>query len=71
MCKNSAKRVDIVSLKVVKECSLLYGNRKISSPSDAVDSGRIMLEGSDREKLLLCYKAIIETYYLKVSLHTQ
>ncbi|MBS6500665.1 MAG: DNA repair protein RadC [Clostridium sp.] len=54
MCKNSAKRVDIVSLKVVKESSILYGNRKISSPSDAVDIGRIMLDGSDREKLLLC-----------------
>lgn len=54
MCKNSAKRVDIVSLKVVKESSLLYENRKISSPSDAVDIGRIMLDGSDREKLLLC-----------------
>jgi DNA repair protein RadC len=54
MCKNSAKRVDIVSLKVVKESSILYGNRKISSPGDAVDIGRIMLDGSDREKLLLC-----------------
>ena len=54
MCKNSAKRVDIVSLKVVKESSILYGNRKISSPSDAVDIGRIMIDGSDREKLLLC-----------------
>lgn len=54
MCKNSAKRVDIVSLKVVKESSLLYGKRKISSPSDAVEIGRSMLDGSDREKLLLC-----------------
>lgn len=54
MCKNSAKRIDIVSLKVVKESSLLYGKRKISSPSDAVEIGRGMLEGSDREKLLLC-----------------
>ncbi|EEH99447.1 DNA repair protein RadC [Clostridium sp. 7_2_43FAA] len=54
MCKNNAKRVDIVSLKVVKESSLLYGRRKISSPSDAVEIGRSMLDGSDREKLLLC-----------------
>lgn len=54
MCKNNAKRVDIVSLKVVKESSLLYGKRKISSPSDAVEIGRSMLDGSDREKLLLC-----------------
>lgn len=54
MCKNSAKRVDIVSLKVVKESSLLYGKRKISSPSDAIEIGRKMLDGSDREKLLLC-----------------
>lgn len=54
MCKNNAKRVDIVSLKVVKESSLLYGKRKISSPSDAIEIGRSMLDGSDREKLLLC-----------------
>lgn len=54
MCKNSAKRVDIVSLKVVKESSLLYGKRKITSPSDAIEIGRSMLDGSDREKLLLC-----------------
>lgn len=54
MCKNSAKRVDIVSLKVVKESSLLYRKRKISSPSDAIEIGRSMLDGSDREKLLLC-----------------
>lgn len=54
MCNNSAKRVDIVSLKVVKESSLLYGKRKISSPSDAIEIGRSMLDGSDREKLLLC-----------------
>lgn len=54
MCDNSAKRVNIVSLKVVKESSILYGKRKISSPSDAIEIGRSMLDGSDREKLLLC-----------------
>lgn len=54
MCKNNSKRVNIVSLKIVKESSLLYGRRKISSPIDAVEIGNSMLEGSDREKLLLC-----------------
>lgn len=54
MCKNNSKRVNIVSLKVVKESSLLYGRRKISSPIDAVEIGNSILEGSDREKLLLC-----------------
>lgn len=54
MCNNSAKRVNIVSLKVVKESSILYGKRKISSPSDAIEIGRGMLDGSYREKLLLC-----------------
>ncbi|WP_394869700.1 hypothetical protein [Clostridioides difficile] len=33
--KIPAKRVDIVSLKIVKESSALYETRKISSPYDA------------------------------------
>ena len=33
--KIPAKRVDIVSLKVVKESSVLYETRTISSPYDA------------------------------------
>ena len=33
--KIPAKRVDIVSLKVVKESSVLYETRKINNPYDA------------------------------------
>lgn len=54
MCKKSAKRVDIVSLKVVKENSILYRNRRINSPMEAFEIGREILQDSDREKLLLC-----------------
>lgn len=48
------KRVDIVSLKMVKESSVLYTNRKIVSPKDAIDLIRVLLEDCDREKLLVC-----------------
>ncbi len=54
MCNNHAKRVNIVSLKMIKESSILYSKRKISSPSEAVIIGREVLDESDREKLLLC-----------------
>lgn len=49
-----AKRVNIVSIKMVREGSILYNMRKISSPSDATNLGRQFLEGSDREKLVAC-----------------
>ncbi|MBU3137486.1 JAB domain-containing protein [Clostridium gasigenes] len=54
MSINQAKRVNIVSLKMVKESSVMYEGRKISQPRDAVEIGRKILDGSDREKLLLC-----------------
>lgn len=49
-----AKRVNIVSIKMVREASILYGARKINSPKDASDLGRQFLEDLDREQLLLC-----------------
>lgn len=49
-----SKRVDIVSLKMVKESSVLYANRKITSPNDAIDLIRVLLEDCDREKLVVC-----------------
>lgn len=48
-----AKRVNIVSIKLVKETSFLYAQRKISSPSDAADIVKNFLEDSDREKFLV------------------
>lgn len=52
--KTPAKRVNIVSIKMVRDSSILYDVRKITSPSEAVGLGRKFLEDSDREKLILC-----------------
>lgn len=48
-----AKRVSIVSCKLVKEASLLYAQRKISQPEDADSLVRGFLEDADREKMIL------------------
>lgn len=50
----SAKRVDIVSIKMVKEASILYKNRRVSSPNDAYELIKEFLECADREQLILC-----------------
>jgi DNA repair protein RadC len=50
----SSKRVNIISIKMVKEGSVLYSNRKVSSPSDAADLLKPFLEDSDREMLVVC-----------------
>lgn len=49
-----AKRVNIVSIKMVREATMLYEIRKITSPTDAVGLGKRFLEDSDREQPLLC-----------------
>ena len=51
--KIPAKRVDIVSLKVVKESSVLYETRKISNPYDAYKLVKNFLIDSDREKFIV------------------
>lgn len=50
--KVPAKRVDIVSLKLVKENSVLYETRKISNPYDAYRLVKNFLADSDREKFV-------------------
>lgn len=50
---NFSKRVDIVSIKIVKEKSVKYENRRISTPGDAQYLCRRFLEDSDREKLIV------------------
>ncbi|HFR4142336.1 TPA: RadC family protein [Bacillus cereus] len=51
----SAKRVDIVKLKMVKESSLLYKERRVKSPEDASLLFRQFLDGADREYfIVLC-----------------
>lgn len=47
--RKPAKRVNIVSLKLVKESSLLYKERRIQSPQDAYNLLRSFLVDSDRE----------------------
>lgn len=51
--KIHAKRVDIVSLKLVKESSVLYESRKISNPYDAYRLVKNFLADSDREKFVV------------------
>lgn len=50
MSKHEAKRVDIVTLKMVKEASFLYGQRQINSPSDADSLMREFMADADREQ---------------------
>ncbi len=45
----SLKRVSIISLKVVKEKSMLYSNRFIRSPEDSYQCIKPFLECRDRE----------------------
>ena len=52
--KVPAKRINIVSIKMVREGSILYNVRKIASPSDAAELGRRFLEEADREELIVC-----------------
>ena len=48
------KRIDIVSIRMVKESSFFYENRKINSPGDAIELFRRFLSESDREQFLVC-----------------
>lgn len=48
-----AKRVDIVSVRMVKECSLLYKNRVIRSPEDGYNLLHQFLGDADRENFLV------------------
>ena len=52
--KQPAKRINVVSIKMVKESSILYDIRRIQAPKDAVEIGKRFLEESDREQLLVC-----------------
>ncbi|MCM3625597.1 JAB domain-containing protein [Brevibacillus borstelensis] len=55
MSKEAAKRVNIVRLKMVRESSLLYSQRRIRTAVDAVELFQKFLDETDREVfLLLC-----------------
>lgn len=51
--KQPAKRVDIVSLKLVRESSVLYRQRTIRSPKDAYELVQSFVEDADRERFLV------------------
>ena len=59
MKKQPRKRVDIVSVKLVKESSLLYDKRTIRSPEDGYELAKQYLGNVDRE------------YFIVVSLDTK
>ena len=50
---NVAKRINIVSIKMVKESSFLYQTRTISSPKNAYEMIKEQLEGLDREQFII------------------
>jgi DNA repair protein RadC len=52
--KVPAKRVNIVTIKMIRKGSILYDVRKIGGPSDAAILGRRFLEDADREQLIVC-----------------
>lgn len=47
-----AKRVNIVTVKLVRESSMLYKGRQIRSPKDSYDLIRTFIEDSDREMMI-------------------
>lgn len=48
-----AKRINLVSVKLVREGSILYKTRNISTSGDAAGIGRQFLEDLDREQVML------------------
>ena len=48
-----AKRINIVSIKMVKESSFLYQTRTVSSPNDAYEMIREQLKDLDREQFII------------------
>jgi DNA repair protein RadC len=51
--KQPAKRVNIVSLKLVRESSMLYKERQVKSPEDAYRLLKPFLVEADREKFVV------------------
>jgi DNA repair protein RadC len=51
--KQPAKRVNVVSLKLVRDSSVLYKERQIKSPEDAYKLLKLFLAEADREKFVV------------------
>ena len=57
--KVQAKRIDIVSVKLVREKTMMYRNRRIRSPHDAYELMKEFLGDGDREHfVVLCMDTI-------------
>ncbi|OZV10848.1 DNA repair protein RadC [Tissierella sp. P1] len=67
MKKHQSKRVDIISIKMVKEKSILYKERKITSPINIVELMKDFIEDSDREKFIVIY---LNTKNEPIAIHT-
>lgn len=52
--ETSAKRINVISLKMIKEGSILYDVRRLTTPSEAAGLGKRFLEDLDREQVLVC-----------------
>lgn len=53
MSNQAAKRVSIVSVKLIRESSVLYKNRTVNSPQEAADLFEPFLKDEDRENFLI------------------
>lgn len=53
MDKHKKKRIDIVSIKLCRESSILYEPRKITEPIDGANLLRKFLDGIDREEVIV------------------
>jgi DNA repair protein RadC len=51
--REASKRINIVSLKLVKESSLLYKERSVRSPEDGFKLLKLFLEDKDREHFIV------------------
>jgi DNA repair protein RadC len=53
MINQSAKHINIVSVKLVKESNLLYKERRISSPTDGFELAKQFMGDLDRENFVV------------------
>ena len=53
MKKEHSKRINIVTVKICKENSILYSPRRISSPQDSIKLLSQFLENKDREEFIV------------------
>jgi DNA repair protein RadC len=81
----SAKTVNIVSLKLVKESSILYKKRSIRSPQDTYELQKSFLEDKDREHFIVvtldtknqsvsinvCHNMTNKSLYIKKSINEE